>query len=325
MTLVLRDDDVRRLVRFPQAVEVVRDGIAGDGDSVVERSTVRYGEGWLRVMSGVLPALDVLGVKAFALTPGVGVRYLCALYRLSSGEPLALIDANQLTVMRTSAAAAAAARKYWDDRRIAVGVIGAGLQARDGLRALASVCEISRARVFSPTPASREGYAAELGEELGIALAPAPSPAEALAEAEMALCATQTPGVVALPAAEVPDRVEYVSSVSSTLPQQRELDGRLIAAAATVVLDTRDALQESGDLLAANDAGLEESRTVLLADYLRRPGAAAGRGRVVYKSIGSAEQDLAIAYAAYLAARESGGTESVAEIEALKPVRPRRG
>ncbi|MBS1888204.1 MAG: ornithine cyclodeaminase [Actinobacteria bacterium] len=321
MTLLIRDADVRGLVRFPDAVEVVREGIAGGGaeDGVAERSTAKFGDGWLRVMSGTLPALDVLGFKAFALVPGVGVRYLCALYRLGSGEPLALLDANHLTVVRTSAAAAAAAAHQWGEAPLQVGVIGSGLQAQDGLRALASVCAIESVRVFSPTAASRERYADQLRAELGFELTAAPSAAAALAGARMALCATQTRGAVALAAADLPASVRYVSSVSSTLPGQRELDGQVIAEAGTVIVDTPDALEESGDLLAAREAGFDPDSAVALGDFLCRPPGSDGR-RVVYKSIGSVEQDLAIAYAAYLAASRSGGVEEITPIEALKSI-----
>jgi ornithine cyclodeaminase len=265
-------------------------------------------------MSGTLPAQDVFGFKAFHLIPGAGVRYLVALYRLSDGEPLALIDANHITVARTSAAAAAAASRYFGSEPVALGVIGTGTLARDGLRALASVCSISRARVFSRSAENRESYAEQLGGELGLDIAAAPSPGAATAEADMVLCATQTDGTVALHADDA-GPARYISSVSSTLPAQRELDGRVIATAGTVVVDTPDALRESGDLIAAREAGLDDERVVLLASYVSQ-GAAGRDGRVVYKSIGSVEQDLSLAAAVWREAQRRGAGEPVEAIEA---------
>src|SRR5207244_12428401 len=107
--------------------------------------------GWLRLMGGALPDSDVFGFKAFHLGSG-GVRYLTGLYRLSTGEPLALLDANELTVVRTGAAAAAAARTFFGSGPIAVGVLGTGTFARSGLRTLAAACAVTAVRVHSPRP-----------------------------------------------------------------------------------------------------------------------------------------------------------------------------
>lgn len=325
MTRVLRDADVRALAGFPYAVEMVAQGVVGAARSgaAAERSIARFGSGWLRIMSGTLPEEDVLGFKAFHLIPGAGVHYLCALYRLSTGEPLALVDANQLTVTRTSAAAAAAAHHHVGDAPIDVGVIGAGLQARDGLRALASVCTVKSVRVHSPRPASREAYAHELADELGVPVEPAAATARATADADLVLCATQTAGEVALRDADA-GPARYISSVSSTLPVQRELDEAAIVRADRVIVDTRDALEEAGDLLAARDAGLDDARVQLLSEHLAGSHRASAEDLVVYKSIGSVEQDLALAAAVWRAAEEQDRGEVIEPIERRKepPGRP---
>jgi ornithine cyclodeaminase/alanine dehydrogenase-like protein (mu-crystallin family) len=119
---------------------------------------------------------------------------------------------------------------------------------------------------------------------------------------------------VALKAEDV-GPAQYVSSVSSTLPVQRELDGSVIASASLVVIDTKDALCESGDLLAAAEAGLEEHSVILLSDYLSREPKPP-TGRVVYKSIGSVEQDLALAGAVFKAAEQTGAGQHIDPVEA---------
>jgi alanine dehydrogenase len=315
VTLLLRDGDVRSLVSFPEAVEVVAAGVVASA-GVSERSTARFEGGWLRIVSGTLPSEDLVGFKAFHLIPGHGVRYLVSLYRLSDGEPLALVDGNYVTSARTSAAAAAAASRFFGDTALALGIIGSGTLARDGLRALASVCRLREARVYSRSAENRERYASELGPELGIDLSPAGSAADATAGADMVLCATQTHGEVAL-GEEDAGPARYISSVSSTLPAQRELDGRVIASAGLVVIDTPDALHESGDLLAAADAGFDQSRVVLLADYLSRERKPV-QGRAVYKSIGSVEQDLSLASAVWAEAERRGAGQRVDAIEVAR-------
>jgi ornithine cyclodeaminase len=175
------------------------------------------------------------------------------------------------------------------------------------------VCRIESARVYSRSSANREAFAAELGPELGVELRPAESAASATAAADMVLCATQTGGEVALTASEAGPAL-YISSVSSTLPMQRELDGPVIASAGIVVIDTPDTLRESGDLLAAVESGLDPNRAVLLSDFLSDPAADA-RPPVVYKSIGSVEQDLALATAVFAEAQRRGVGDRVDPVE----------
>ena len=318
MIRLLRDEDVRRAAQFPETVHRLADDLRSDNGAPEEakaRSIVRVEDGWMRIMSGALHRHDIFGFKAFHMI-GDTIRYVTELYRLSSGEPLAAIDAAHLTVARTSAAAAAAAHHYWGDEEISVAVIGTGLQARDGLRALASVCRISSVRVFSPRDTSRQAFVDDLAGELSLEIEPAESPRDACRGVDMVLCATLTRGQVALHAEDVEDTTRYISSISSTLPNQREIDGRLIADATVVILDTEDALDESGDLLEAVDVGLSRDRVVLLSKYLCEP--VEERPRTVYKSIGSVEQDLSIAYAALMASNESS---LGADMEAVQSAR----
>ena len=320
MTLILRDSDIRACLTPELGVDVVGRGAASawaQQERSDARSIARVAGGWLRTTSGALADEDVLGFKTFQLVPGHGVRYLTSLWRLSTGEALALLDANHLTVVRTSAAAAAAARRHWGPEPIRLGVIGSGLQARDGLRSLAAACSVTAVRVYSPRPQRRESFAADLSTELGLRIDAAASPREAAEGADMVMCATQTDGTVALRAEDLDDQ-PFVSSVSSTLPAQRELDERVIGSAAHVVIDTPDALKESGDLLAAVD-GLDATRVCTLGAYLSEP-LLARSGRTVYKSIGSVEQDLSIAAAVWRRACALGLGEEIAAIELLKPV-----
>ncbi len=310
MTLVLRENDLRRAVDLPGAVEAVAAGVREAAPWPGQRISVSLPTGWIRLMGGCLPETDVLGFKAFHLVRGHGVRYLTAFYRLSTGEPLALVDANELTVLRTSAAAAAAASAFWGDEEIRVGVVGSSVFARSGFETLRAVCRVREARVFSRTAVRREAFAADLGVS-------AVDAADDLAPSDMLLCCTASDGGVAVTRATV-DGAAYVSSVGSTMPAQRELDARVVGHAAVVVVDSPQTLEESGDAIAAVEAGLlDESRVVPLAAFLTEP-VRPEDGYVLYKSVGSVEQDLAIAAYAVDRARALGIGQELAEVESLR-------
>jgi ornithine cyclodeaminase/alanine dehydrogenase-like protein (mu-crystallin family) len=317
--LIIRDADVRAVIDARAAIAPVSAGVVEAGRSGAAPARARAdlpAEGWLRMMAGVLPESDVFGFKAFHLVPGGAIRYLCALYRLSTGAPLALIDADRLTALRTSATAAAAAHAFWGAAPIRVGVVGSGLLARGGLRALAATCDVTAVRAFSPRERSRRAFAETLGEELGVSVEPVTSVGAAAAEADMLLCATHTRGDVAVRATELGD-VRYVSSISSTLPAQREVDADVFGAVERMVIDTSDVMSDSGDVLAARAAGtLERLEVVELWRQLAAPeGRGRGGPRTLYKSIGSVEQDLALAAHVHARCVEEGLGQAIDPVE----------
>lgn len=90
-----------------------------------------------------------------------------------------------------------------------------------------------------------------------------------------------------------------VVSIGSTLPEQREVDTDVLGRADVIVADVVDeVLHDTGDLIAARAAGLDVAgKTCSLADLVsgRHPGRTDPAEVALYKSVGSAVQDLAIA------------------------------
>ena len=80
--------------------------------------------------------MDRIGFKAYTTGPS-GARFVINLYRESSGELDAVIDAGRLGQLRTGAASGVSA-KYMarEDAKIAA-IIGSGYQARTQLEAIA--------------------------------------------------------------------------------------------------------------------------------------------------------------------------------------------
>ena len=314
--LLIRDADVAAAVDESDAVSAVGRAVVEAGRNDAPRSRTRIalpGRGWLRVMAGALPESDLFGFKSFHLIEDGHIRYLCALYRLSDGAPLALLDADRITALRTSATAAAAARAFWQDAPIQVAVVGSGLLAQGGLRALAAVCDVCGATVFSPRESSRAAYAERLGRDLGVQITAVGSVAAAAEQCDMLLCATHTRGAIAVNSGDL-GSARYISSIGSTLPAQRELDAGVFSDMSHMVIDTPDVLVESGDVLAARDGrqlgdlGVSELWRLLSGDV------PSGR-RTLYKSIGSVEQDLGLAHMVYERCRQLGLGEPIEAVE----------
>src|SRR4051794_18166037 len=127
--LLLRHDVIAGLLTTDETIAAVRAGLVEQGEGAVDlppRITVdsSAGRGWLRLMPTLLNRSGYMGYKAMHSTPGVGVRYLVALYAMDSGELLALVDADWITAARTAAVAAVATHVLARPRIQQAGILG---------------------------------------------------------------------------------------------------------------------------------------------------------------------------------------------------------
>jgi len=315
MTLILDNDEVSSAADLPTIIDNLEKAMAleaAGGIETVPRVNLPFSpKGFFRVMPAVIESLDLMGLKVFNSSRASDVRYLIGLWSIETGELRALLDANHLTAIRTGAVTAMAHRAIAGHRSAErIGVIGSGLEARTNLEAICAVSELRQARVFSPNPERREAFAAEMEGKLGIEVVAVGS-AEEAADSPLILVATNT-GIgrerIALEADWVPASA-HVDSIGSTMPALREVDERLFGRADLVVLDTIDATEESGDLIAARAAGewpVEKVRSLASlfdpeADRPPRSGEL-----TVFKSVGTAVQDLVAAEAIVRVAAAEG-------------------
>ena len=317
--VVIESADVGERVTQALALDAARKAARAQLEPTTRsgRLFLEHPGGWMRVLGTSLPSLGIFGYKEFHLTGQGAVRYAVHLFAIDDGRPLGVVDGALLTPLRTAAAAAAAAGAYLHDRSspVSVGVVGSSTEAEAGLRALASALPIDRVVVTSRNEKNRTRFAARMSQELGVRV-DAVCDARSLSECcEVVYVATASGGRVVVDDAALGD-VPLVLSIGSTLPVQRELHADILINATTVIIDTPEVLQESGDVLAAIEQGLEQSSIHLLGEYLDAPGS--DGGRTVYKSIGSPVQDLVLAAAILEQARQQGFGRSSDPLSAVK-------
>jgi len=190
--LLLQHHEVTGLLSSEEIIETLRAALIEQSKGMVQlppRTTVdsSSGHGWLRMMPAILNGSNVMGFKAMHSTPGVGVGYYVALYDLPTGELLAEIDADWLTAQRTAATAALGADMLAAKDIGSVGILGSGEQARSMLIAASKVRRLSKARVFSPTPANREAFAEKMSQDLGLDITAVDSAEEAVVGCDLLL------------------------------------------------------------------------------------------------------------------------------------------
>lgn len=317
-TWFLCDADVAAVADWRSAVAALADAYGRDvHPAMVPPRSMARGEGiWLRSLTAVSPSGATMGCKLIAASPRAHcASYLISLFDQQTMALVALIDGNRVTGIRTAATATLAVDRLAPRRPLRVGVIGAGFEARGALECLAAVRTLERIRVFSPTPASRERFAAGFRPALDIAAVAAPE--DAVREADVVLCAARSRDETPVLRGAWLAAGATVVSLGSTLPEQREVDEETMARAARIVADMPDEVaRDTGDAIAAAAAGVDlEARLVPLADLVggRVVARRCDADVVLYKSVGSALQDVVIAEMLFERARRQGRGTALAQ------------
>ena len=242
-----------------------------------------------------------LGIKTINIFPGNAARGLpglfatYVLYDARTGEPLAQIDGNEITARRTVAASALAASMLARRNSKRLLVVGAGRVAALVPEAFRQVLPIEEVQVWARQPAQAEVLVNELRAG-GFAASVAADLAEATARADVVSCATLATVPVIEGAWLSPG--SHLDLIGSFTPLMREADDACFAGASLFV-DTSEALQKSGDLLGPMSRGVFSAQDVCgnLAELCAGavPGRSADDQRTVFKSVGTALEDLAAA------------------------------
>ncbi len=322
-TTFLSDADVEALLAWPELIAAIRDAyrVSIDERAVPPRTMARSNGAWLRSLTAAPPHCEYMGAKLIAASPPPRrASYLIALFDRKTAALVALMDGNRVTVSRTAATSALAVDELAPRRALRVGLVGSGFEARNHISAISAVREFESVAVYSPTEANRRRLANEIAGTICVSSAAADSAQDAVADADLVIAAARSrdesptvQGAWLAPGATV-------VSIGSTLPEQREVDTEVIRRAAVIVADVpTEVASDTGDMIAAADERVESASKIFALEALVQghlparedPGAI-----VLYKSVGSARQDIAVAELCLDRARALGfGTQLANTIE----------
>lgn len=323
MVLMLSRSDIKNLITMPEAIEALRAAHAefsrGEANMPVRSViTIPANDGWYGIMPAYLPSSRALGLKSVTVykqNPSRGIPATLGLTLLldpETGVPISVMDAGYLTGVRTAAASGVAtdllARK--DARELAV--LGPGVQGRHHTLAMTSVRPIERVRVYDRSRENAEKFREEMQAQVKAQIEVAASEEEAVRGADVIVLTTTSPTpVIQLPWLKPG---VHINGVGAHAPAVREIPSDVIAAA-RVVVDSREAgLKEAGDLIMAIAEGKVTAEH--FADELgevadgTKPARTSPEQITIYKSVGIAIQDMAVAAMVYRKAlANKAGTE----------------
>ena len=256
---------------------------------------------------------EALGVKIVTAFPGNtarGAATVAATYVLldgSTGHPLALIDGEALTLRRTAAASALASSFLSRPESGTLLVIGTGKLAPYMAAAHAAVRNFARVLVWGRADDKARALAKSLAAQGQNAVVAANLP-QALAEADVVTCAT-TAATAIVQGADVRPGT-HVDLVGGFTPTMREADDELVAKASVFVDTYTGALAEGGDVVEPIRSGVLKRADVRaeLAELCRgeKKGRTGAAEITLFKSVGTALEDLAAAQIVHQVARRGG-------------------
>jgi len=242
--------------------------------------------------------------------PARGLPFIHAMLTVfdsTTGAPVALMDGEVITAMRTGAVSGLATRLLAREDAKTAAVIGTGTQGETQLEAVCCVRNISRAYVFDLNRERAEAFAARMSERLGISVTAAASD-DALVDADI-ICTATTSSEPVFDDARV-NKGTHINGVGSYRADMAEIPAQTLLRAKVVVDQRQACMAEAGDLVKPIGRGIFTADHIHaeLGELVSRKAAARERADeiTVFKSVGIAVQDLVTADLALKLAADSG-------------------
>ena len=304
--LVLDSRQISELLPMTECIELMADALAALARGEVFqplRTIIRPPEA--KGLLGLMPAYrsgeqGAFGLKAICVFPENPAKGKDAhqgavmLFSRETGELLALMNASEITAIRTAAVSAVATRLLAREDAQQLAIIGAGVQARTHLTALAAVRSIKHARVACRNLAHAQQFAHEMQPKFSFPIEPVRTNEEAVRGADLVVTATSSLEPVINKDWLSPGA--HVNAIGTHSPNSREIDSATMAAARIFVDRRESALNESGDYLLAAKEGLVSPESILgeIGELLigTKPGRTSPNEITLFKSLGLAIEDV---------------------------------
>lgn len=183
-----------------EVIELVETGFREKGAGRVEmppKPGIHPGRGdnFIHAMPAYIPGLNSAGIKWVSGYPENykrGLPYIQGLIILNdpeTGRPLAVMDCEWVTAMRTGAATAVAARYLARPESSVLGVLGCGVQGRTNTEALNVLFPLKQVLAYDHRPETAQAFAAEMRARFGLDVLPVRTPREAVAGCDLVVTA----------------------------------------------------------------------------------------------------------------------------------------
>jgi len=269
------------------------------------------------MMPAFLGMPKTMGVKVISVFLGnIGTEYeshqgAVLLFDADHGQLLAVVDAGEITAIRTAAVSGAATRLLAREGASDLALLGSGTQACTHLEAMRAVRDIKRVRVWSlPLEHARE-FARRESKRQEVDIEPMDT-AQAAVEGADIIC-TVTSAKEPILFGPWISAGAHINAVGSSNAFSRELDTDTVVKSRLFADRRESVLNEAGDFLFPKKEGAVDDSHILgeIGDILlaRIPGRQTDEEITLFEALGLAVEDVASAHYVYQkAAKETIGS-----------------
>ena len=317
--LVINQSEVARLLPMGECIAAMEETLKAlaRGEALLPlRQVVMLPDnrGALAAMPAYSEALKAIGVKVITVFPANrGTEYdshqgAVLLFEAGHGSLKAIVDASEVTAIRTAAVSGAATRALARTDATRLAILGSGVQARTHLDAMLQVRPIEQLRVWSATPEHAQAFAERASRRHAVPVQAMGSAEGAVKDADI-ICTTTSSRDPVLRGDWLGSGV-HVNAVGASLKTARELDTPAVKKARLFVDRRESALNEAGDFLIPKAEGAIGDDHIVgeLGEVLL--GKVTGREQpeeiTLFKSLGLAVEDLGAVQLIYTKAAEQG-------------------
>jgi ornithine cyclodeaminase/alanine dehydrogenase-like protein (mu-crystallin family) len=316
---VLRGPEVRKLLPMAECIALMRKTMmaVSEGRVVLPLRSILVmpgDRGMMGMMPGYLADPECFGVKLVSLIPrNKPPQYsshlgLVLLFEAEHGQPVALLDAAEITAIRTAAASGLATQLLARADAGDLALLGAGEQASSHLAAMACARALRRVRVWARDKDKAKAFAETEGARHRISIEVAATVCDAVAGADIICTATKARDPILLGDWLSPG--VHLNVVGSSIAAAAEIDTPAVVKSRFFVDCRNSTLNEGGEYLRALRAGAITPDHILGEIGEVANGSKEGRcsplDMTLYKSLGIAPQDLASAHYVLQKARAAG-------------------
>ena len=306
--LWITEADVAALLDMKGAIAAIERGLAAElrgAASDMLKTHVRWGtSNTLHAIGAAFAEDGVVGTKTWAHTAG-GATPLLILFDAVAGSLRAVVEAFALGQLRTGAVSGVATRWLAAEDADELAIIGTGRQALAQVAAVRAVRPLRALRVFSPTAAHRERFAARARALFAVDARATASVAEAVDGAPIVTLATRAREPFL--DAGMLSRGAHVNAIGAITPDRMEFNTDCLARCGVVAADSLPAAQRlsrefqehygrSGDWSSVVPLGR------VVAGARRRPDT----DLTLFKAMGMGVSDLAVGIEVLGRARRAG-------------------
>ena len=246
-------------------------------------------------------SIKILTQKNSHSIPGIPtILGIVLLIDVVTGEIISIMDGEFITALRTGAASGLATKHLSRENSRNMALFGCGRQGRTQLEAVDAVRTLEKIWIFDTSQEHAESFIEEMNGKIKANIEIAPD-LSVLKDVDIICTATNSES----PLFQKKHLKEgtHINAIGSFRPDMQELDPEIINSSRVYFDDKEACLSESGDLLNAikDPKAINENIIGEIGEYVlnRIEGRTSSQETTIFKSVGTAIQDLVVANEIY--------------------------